>query len=101
VKVPLVVPVCVVVPLVATEPDQGLPSAPPPLAVQLVAPCEDHVKVKLSPTVTLEALVVSVLVSACTVSSACVDVGATTLESILSHVSPKVNFPTSAAPPGV
>ena len=100
-NVPLVVAVSVVVPLVVMGLDQGLPFAPPPLGVQLVAPGDDHVKVKLPPTVMLDALVVSVLVRACTVSCACVDVDDTTLESMLSHVIPKVNFPISAAPPGV
>jgi hypothetical protein len=100
VKLPLVVAVSVVVPLVARGPDQGLPLAPPPLAVQPVAPCDDHVKVKLPPTVMLDALAVSVLVSDCTVSCACVDVG-DTLESMLSHVIPKVKFPSCEGPPGV
>jgi hypothetical protein len=75
VNVPLVVAVSVAVPLVAMGPDQWLPLAPPPLGVQLVAPGDDHVRVKLPPTVMLEALVVSVLVRACTVSCACLDVG--------------------------
>jgi hypothetical protein len=52
VNVPAVVAVCVRVPEVATAPDQLVPLAPPPLAVQLVAAVEDHVSVKELPAVT-------------------------------------------------
>jgi hypothetical protein len=79
------------VPLGASVPDQGLPFAPPPLAVHPVAPDDDHVRVKLSPTTMLDALAFSVLVNACTVSCAWADVGDTALGSMLSHVIPKVN----------
>jgi hypothetical protein len=101
VNVPVSLAVWVIVPLAAIGPDHGLPFAPPPLAAQPVAPDDDHVRVKLSPIVILEALAVSVLVSACTVNCACVEVGDTALESMLSHVIPNVNCPTCPGPPGV
>jgi len=52
VNMPVVVAVWVKVPEVATAPDQLVPFAPPPLAVQLVAAVEDHVRVKEFPAVT-------------------------------------------------
>ena len=56
VNVPLVVAVCVTDPDVGCAPAHGVPFAPPPLPVQLVAPVVFHDKVKELPVLSEEAL---------------------------------------------
>jgi len=71
VNVPLVVAVWVTEPEVPSDPDQGAPLAPPPLAVQKVAAVEDQVKVKEPPLFTVVGLAVKVAVSTSIFRVAC------------------------------
>ena len=83
-----------------------MPFAPPPLAVQSVALLDDQMSVKESPTVTFDALVCRLPVTASlgdvvTVSCACAEVGATVFAEMLSQVRVKVKCPNCVGPPGV
>jgi hypothetical protein len=84
--------VCVVDPEVASIPDHNEPFAPPPPAVQPVAPTEDHVRVMVPPLVTLVGLAVSVAVRGEIDRFACVDT-AGEAASMLEHVRPNVYWP--------
>lgn len=89
------VAVCVTEPEAPSVPLQGVPFAPPPLAVQLVAVVDDHVSVKELPTVTDWELVARVAVISSTSTVACVDTEAC-VGSMLWQVRPKVTSPMPA-----
>jgi hypothetical protein len=94
VNVPSTLAACVVLPDGASVPLQETPFAPPPLAVQLVAPIEDHVRVSEAPIMTEVGVTVSVADGALTVIAACAD-PVPWLGSILLQVIPKVYCPGS------
>jgi len=70
--------------------------APPPIALQLVAPVEDHVSVNELPLVTDVALEVRVSCRATILRLCCVEPVAACFGSMLVQVRPKVNSPAWA-----
>ena len=90
------------VPLPATVPAQGLPSAPPPLAVQVVAVWDVHARVNELPSTNDLGVAVNVTwtgAAGVIVSSALV-VACGPFGSTLLHVSVKVYFPATERTPG-
>ena len=61
---------CVTEPEGGSDPDQLVPLAPPPMAVQPVAPVDDQVKVKEEPLLTETALLLRLALSVPTVRAA-------------------------------
>ena len=91
---PLTLAVCVLLPVVGSEPLHATPLAPPPLAVQALTEVPDQLSVKVDPFVTEVGLAVSVTDGVTTVSFACVE-AVPWFGSMLLQVIPNVNTPGS------